>query len=156
MAASGTAFAHSTMHENHIDEAEHTPHSHHISYTSVAGKPGSEYNVNRTVAVAASDKMRFDIIPLTVRANETIAFKVTNKGKMTHEFAIGVADEHKQYRDTLKKMPDMQQERPNAVIIDPGETKTLIWTFAKAYDIQVACNFPGHYEAGIHSPIRVR
>ena len=38
----------------------------------------------------------------------------------------------------------------------PGETATLVWTFARRRDLQFACDIPGHYEDGMHGAIRLR
>ena len=56
----------------------------------------------------------------------------------------------------MREMPDMQHDDPNVVTLEPGETRSLIWTFAKAVNIEVACNIPGHYEGGMHSQVEVK
>ena len=43
----------------------------------------------------------------------------------------------------------------NTITVKPGETKELIWTFDDAWQIEVACNIPGHYQGGMHSPVSV-
>ncbi len=43
----------------------------------------------------------------------------------------------------------MPHDDPNAVMVHPGETKELIWTFAEAENVEFGCNVPGHYEAGM-------
>ncbi|RDD62044.1 cupredoxin domain-containing protein [Ferruginivarius sediminum] len=37
----------------------------------------------------------------------------------------------------------------NAVMVQPGETKELIWHFERVKDVKFGCNVPGHYEAGM-------
>lgn len=54
-----------------------------------------------------------------------------------------------------ENMP-MRHNDPNSVVIEPGETKELIWTFPKGGKLQFACNMPGHYEAGMHGPIEIQ
>ena len=39
------------------------------------------------------------------------------------------------------------------VTVLPGETATLVWTFAHAASLQFACDIPGHYEDGMHGAI---
>ncbi|WXL27813.1 hypothetical protein WG219_10320 [Ectopseudomonas mendocina] len=36
----------------------------------------------------------------------------------------------------------------NAVLIEPGSAKDLVWTFAEAGELDFACTLPGHYQAG--------
>ena len=43
----------------------------------------------------------------------------------------------------------MQHDDPNAILLEPGETKELVWTFEKTQFLEFACNVPGHYEAGM-------
>lgn len=43
----------------------------------------------------------------------------------------------------------MGHDDPNAVMVQPGETKELIWRFERAGELQFACNVPGHYESGM-------
>jgi uncharacterized cupredoxin-like copper-binding protein len=42
-----------------------------------------------------------------------------------------------------------EHDDPNAVMVQPGETKELIWTFTKTENVEFGCNVPGHYEAGM-------
>jgi uncharacterized cupredoxin-like copper-binding protein len=44
-------------------------------------------------------------------------------------------------------------EEPNAVYLKPGETKELLWRFAKTNELEFACNVPGHYESGMKGSI---
>ena len=39
---------------------------------------------------------------------------------------------------------------PNSVLLNPGETKELVWRFEQAgLSLEFACNVPGHYQAGM-------
>jgi uncharacterized cupredoxin-like copper-binding protein len=40
------------------------------------------------------------------------------------------------------------------VLVEPGKTKELTWTFTEATDLEFACNIPGHYESGMVGDIR--
>lgn len=124
---------------------------------SKAGKPGKEKHVDRVVHVEANDQMRFEHEKLQVKPGETIKFVVHNKGKITHEFALGTKEEHHAHGQMMMKHPGMHHEEGGAAItLQPGETKELIWTFNHAEDVQVACNIPGHYAAGMHSPVMMK
>ncbi|GAA3929069.1 hypothetical protein GCM10022277_26980 [Litoribacillus peritrichatus] len=43
----------------------------------------------------------------------------------------------------------------NSITVNPSETGILNWKFHQTYQIEAACNIPGHYEAGMFSPISI-
>ena len=82
-------------------------------------------------------------------------FVITNSGKVAHEFMI---------MPMGMNMHDMSMDdmHKNALhMIDsvaPGETKTFDYTFTSSMmgqRFEFACHLPGHYEAGMQSPIVV-
>jgi uncharacterized cupredoxin-like copper-binding protein len=100
--------------------------------------------------------MRFLHDPLNIKNGETIKFVVTNKGAIPHEFAIGTKDELMEHGQMMQSNPNMHHAPGgNVITIKPGETKALIGEFENAWEIEVACNIPGHYQAGMHSPVTV-
>ena len=116
------------------------------------GSPGKESEARRTVEVLATDDMRFSPGKLEVRLGETVKFVVRNGGKLKHEFTIGDRASQRAHALMMKKMPGMKHEdEPEAVALEPGETKTLVWKFDKkpAAPLEFACHEPGHYEAGM-------
>jgi uncharacterized cupredoxin-like copper-binding protein len=133
-----------------------TPHEHgHASKHANVGQPGKADQVQRTIEVKALDTMRYDPQTFTVKAGETIRFVVTNVGRLKHEFVIGDPAEQQAHAEMMKKMPGMVHEDPNALTLEPGETKTLIWQFGQAGVVEVACHVPGHYEAGMVAQVKV-
>ena len=38
---------------------------------------------------------------------------------------------------------------PNSVLLEPGKTGEVIWTFSEATEVGFACNVPGHRNAGM-------
>lgn len=135
-----SVFAEGTHNHNH--------HDHH--HESPAGKPGEMNAIEKTIKVDLLDSMRFNFgNEPQIRAGETIKFVVNNLGKLPHEFSIGTEDEHKQHRTMMRKHPNMKHVDGNTITVPPGETKTIIWTFGKLDAVMVACNIPGHFEAGM-------
>jgi uncharacterized cupredoxin-like copper-binding protein len=133
-----------------------TRHEHgHASKHADFGRPGKADQVQRTIEVKALDTMRYDPQTFTVKAGETIRFVVTNVGRLKHEFIIGDPAEQRAHAEMMKKMPGMEHEDPNALNLEPGETKTLIWQFGQAGVVEVACHVPGHYEAGMVAQVKV-
>jgi uncharacterized cupredoxin-like copper-binding protein len=43
----------------------------------------------------------------------------------------------------------MSHDDANSVLVEPGKTAELVWTFAKEGSLEFACNLPGHYQAGM-------
>ncbi|WP_250657148.1 cupredoxin domain-containing protein [Alkalimarinus coralli] len=149
---------------NHMDSSSHHEQmmnsegmeGHAHSMDSLAGKPGEESSVSRTIIVTADDSMRFTHEPFNIQDGETIKFVVTNKGAIPHEFAIGTKDEHMEHGQMMMANPTMHHgPGGNAITVQPGETETLIWTFENAWQIEAACNIPGHYQAGMHSSVNI-
>jgi len=139
--------------KNHHQEMK----GHEHAMESTTGGPGTNSDVTRSIIITADDTMRFKHDPLNIKEGETIKFIVTNKGAIVHEFAIATKDEHKKHGAMMINNPTMHHEPGgNVVSIKPGETQTLIWTFKKAWQIEAVCNIPGHYEAGMHSPISIK
>ena len=133
-----------------------TPHEHgHAFKHANFGRPGKADQVQRTIEVKALDTMRYDPQTFTVKAGETIRFVVTNVGRLKHEFIIGDPAEQRAHAEMMRKMPGMEHEDPNALNLEPGETKTLIWQFGQAGVVEVACHVPGHYEAGMVAQVKV-
>ena len=135
--------------------AAHDSAAHSHDKSANYGKPGDPAKVKRTIKVTALDAMRFDPASITVKAGETVRFIVTNTGKIDHEFALGDAESQREHAEMMKKMPGMKHEEANAVSIPPGQTKEVVWQFAKPGKVEMACHLPGHYEAGMKGDIVV-
>ena len=40
-----------------------------------------------------------------------------------------------------------------AVLLAPGESKEVVWTFTEKAAIEFACNVSGHYQAGMYGEV---
>ena len=136
--------------------AGHSAGHDHGAAISVAGKPGSPDKVSRTINISTLDTMRYDKENIQAKPGETIRFVVTNTGKIGHEFAIGTREEQLEHAKMMANMPDMKHEEGNAVSLEPGETRELIWQFGKAGAVEIACHLPGHYEAGMKARVNIK
>ena len=91
----------------------------------------------------------FEPSTVSVTAGETVAFTFVNQGEVEHEARI----------DTVHGVEDHiagghegheHGAGPLAVLVQPGESETLMVTFEEGDDYEViACTLPGHYEAGM-------
>lgn len=126
----------------------------HHEESSSYGEPGMAKDVTRTINLNASD-MEFDIKELKIDDGETVRFVVKNTGDVDHDFTIGPPDVQADHRQEMMEMMESgaamanQHEEPNAVFLEPGQTKELIWKFGEVKGLEYACNVPGHYEAGM-------
>lgn len=147
-------------HAMHMLQAQHAQQARHASHGSggatAIGEAGDEARATRTVDVDMRDTMRFSPATLTVRRGDTVRFVVTNSGKLRHEMMLGTSASLAEHAKMMQTTPGMSHEEPNAVTLEPGERKTLVWHFTQPGTVDFACLEPGHFEAGMRGVINVR
>ena len=124
----------------------------HESMTHDADMP-AQREVVRTVELTARD-IEFSLGEIAVKPGETVRFVIRNEGELAHDFTIGNAETQNTHRMEMQAMMSSDSGHhghgmSNAVMIEPGETVELVWTFGEETDIQFGCNIPGHFEAGM-------
>ncbi|SDS97000.1 Uncharacterized copper-binding protein, cupredoxin-like subfamily [Pseudomonas asplenii] len=146
------------------------------------GQPAPASKATRTIEVTMTD-IAFDAKALEVKAGETVRFVLVNKGQLLHEFNLGEASTHAEHQQEMLKMQQsgmltptgmqmpamdhsnmagggmdhgmMKHDDPNSVLVEPGKTAELTWTFGKAGTLEFACNIPGHYQAGMVGQLKI-
>jgi uncharacterized cupredoxin-like copper-binding protein len=119
------------------------------------GLPGKASEADRTVQIDALD-VAFSVKQIRVHPGETVRFVVRNLGEQRHEFVIASHVEHLEHRAMMRAMPDMKMgDEANAVELEPGETKELVWKFGRDTDVEFSCDLPGHAEVGMRGRITV-
>ena len=104
---------------------------------------------------------------------------VKNGGDFVHEFNIGTAAMHANHQKEMMMMMEhgaleadkinmdmmemdmgngmtMKHDDPNSVLLEPGKSAEVIWTFPKKAELEFACNVPGHYESGMVGKVRLQ
>jgi len=144
------------------------------------GEPGDVSNVTRTFEINLYDNY-YEPETLEVQAGETVKFVVKNGGELLHEFNLGTVDMHMAHQKEMRMMmdhgmltptgmnhemmnmdhsamgmPAMKHDDPNSVLVEPGETKELVWHFHTPIAVEFACNIPGHYQAGMVGDLEVK
>jgi uncharacterized cupredoxin-like copper-binding protein len=136
------------------------------------GVPAKAAEADRTVEIKLGDSY---FLPerVSVRPGETIRFVLVNDGELLHEFNLGTAAMHTAHQKEMMAMMDQGtmtatgidrskmgshgsargHDDPNSVLLEPGETKVLVWKFSDPTTLEFACNVPGHYEAGMHGEV---
>ena len=135
------------------------------------GSKGKLSEVDRVIKVKMYDNY-YEPKSFDIKKGETIKFEVINAGELVHEFNIANAMMHKKHMPEMQKMVDneillpdsidkdkmkkmakldksMGHSHSNSVLLEPNQTGEIIWKFVDAVNIEIACNVPGHYEAGM-------
>ncbi|UEM21882.1 cupredoxin family protein [Skermanella mucosa] len=147
----------------------------HKHDTAAIGEPAKATAKTRTVQVEMGDNY-YEPETIPVKAGETVRFVVRNTGEFLHEFNIGTAAMHAAHQKEMAMMVDhgmltetgvneemmrmdhsgmpgmghsMKHDDPNSVLVEPGQTRELVWKFSQQATIEFACNMPGHYESGM-------
>lgn len=139
------------------------------------GKAGKASEADRTITVQMHDNY-YEPESIAVKPGETVRFVVENKGSLVHEFNIGTAATHEAHQEEMMMMVNhgvidggtihhdmmemdmgnghsMKHDDPNSVLLEPGKSQELVWTFAESGTIEFACNVPGHYQAGMYGEV---
>ena len=139
------------------------------------GHPGEAQSVNRVIDIKAED-ITYEPNAITVKMGEIVKFVVTNTGKLPHEFVLGDKAEQAKHEKEMQAMQNMSMQGmdmknmgsmsmqgmnamdndPNGIMLKPGETRVLIWTFTRPGTIEYACYVPGHYAAGMVGTITIK
>ena len=141
------------------------------------GSKGKMEDVSRTIQVKMYDNY-YQPNSFNIKKGETIKFEVINAGELVHEFNIANAMMHIKHqpemermveneillgdkidKDKMQKMAAMDKSmghsHSNSVLLAPKEKGILIWKFENAVNIEVACNVPGHYQAGMIAAVNL-
>lgn len=154
---------------------------HHGAAPAIGG-PGKAADVTRTIDITMQDNF-YEPEAITVKAGETVRFKIANKGTLLHEFGLGTAAMHAAHQKEMLVMMEhgmIEADRINhermkmdhgpgqmpmshshgadqgSVLVEPGKSAEIVWKFPKEATLEFACNVPGHYESGMMGPIRIK
>ena len=141
------------------------------------GSKGKIEDVTRTIQVKMYDNY-YEPNSFNIKKGETIKFEVINAGELVHEFNIANAMMHKKHQPEMEKMVEneilladsidkdkmkkmakidksMGHSHSNSVLLEPNEKGEIVWKFENAVNIEVACNVPGHYQAGMIAAVNL-
>ena len=140
-----------------------------------SGEPGKASEVARTITAEMYDNY-YEPEEITVKPGETVRFVVENKGSLVHEFNIGTPAMHESHQKEMMMMVEhgviqggklnhdmmnmdmgnghsMKHDDPNSVLLEPGQSKEVVWKFSDKGNIEFACNVPGHYQSGMYGDV---
>lgn len=136
--------------------------AHGPGHAMSGGRFGEAGKVARVINVVATDNA-FSLKSLQVKDRETVRFVVRNEGFAPHEFIIGTVAEHAEHRTMMRELIERRKkgephsmaamDHASGVWIERDKTATFVWIFARAPNLEFACNIPGHYEDGMKGAI---
>lgn len=103
------------------------------------------------------EDVKFDQSTLTVKAGETIEFRFTNDGKVAHDAFIGDAEAQMGHEAEMAESGDADGHAMDeaALVLEPGASGELSYTFDQPGTYEVGCHQPGHYAAGMKIDVTV-
>ena len=142
------------------------------------GSKGKETDVTRVIKVVMYDNY-YEPSSFQIKEGETVKFEVENAGMLVHEFNIANKMMHMKHqpemikmaengillafsidKEKMKKMAKMDKSmghsHSNSVLLEPKQKGDIIWKFDNAVNIEVACNVPGHYQAGMIAKVNIK
>jgi uncharacterized cupredoxin-like copper-binding protein len=145
------------------------------SSMNMMGEKGDPAEVNRVIKVKMYDNY-YEPNEFKIKKNQTIKFIVYNYGEFVHEFNIATKKMHlkhqpemmkmveneillvdridkKKMKELSKKDDSMRHSHSNSILLEPKKSAEIIWKFNTEAELEVACNIPGHYEAGMIAKI---
>ncbi len=125
--------------------------------TSAVGMPANGAKPDKVVHVLLSDDMKITFKKeVKIEPNDVVQFVIMNTGKIDHEFTIGSAQEQLAHREMMKNMSGSHMhDSDNSVTVAPGKAKQMLWHFHGDNNVELACNIPGHAEAGMVKKLKL-
>ena len=142
------------------------------------GSKGNITDAKRIIKVVMYDNY-YEPSSFQIKEGETVKFEVENAGMLVHEFNIANKMMHMKHqpemikmaengillafsidKEKMKKMAKMDKSmghsHSNSVLLEPKQKGYIIWKFDNAVNIEVACNVPGHYQAGMIAKVNIK
>jgi len=121
---------------------------------SASAAPAASAPATR-VDVTLTDALKIEPATMTVTAGVPVTFVVTNSGATDHEFYLGHEAAQAEHEKEMASMGGMAHDEPEGILVKPGETKELTYTFAEAGATLAGCHVAGHYGGGMKAAITV-
>jgi len=150
-----------------------------VLHAAEIGSPADAASAARSVEITLHDNY-FEPESITVAPGETVRFTIDNQGNLLHQFTIGTPamhtaqqaemavmmdhgmlsdtaiDQHAMHMDhSGMGMGEMTHDAPNTVLVAPGQSAELTWTFPQSGTLEYACNLPGRYDVGMVGEIDI-
>ena len=124
--------------------------------TSPGSSPTAGVDGGRQIHVTMTDDQRIQPAQMQVNAGETIEFVVRNAGTTRHELFLGDEKAQEDHETEMGQMGSMGADEANGISVEPGQSKTLRYTFTVGGSLIAGCHETGHYAAGMKADISGR
>ena len=124
--------------------------------TSSVGMPANGAKPDKVVHVVLNDdKIITFKKEVKIEPNDVVQFVVMNAGNEPHEFSIGSKEELESHRKMMAAMAGMEHDTKNSIVVEPKKARQFMWHFHGDNNVEFACNFKGHAEAGMTKSIKL-
>ena len=162
------------IHEQ-VDVYNKTNGNRHTTYVLPLPRGSNEVSVNGAGAhlTNVGDEL---IICSYIQLDDNM--ETLQAGKLVHEFNIANKMMHMKHQPEMMKMVEneilladsidkekmkkmakidksMGHSHNNSVLLEPNQKADIIWKFDNAINIEIACNVPGHYQAGMIAKVDI-
>ena len=120
-----------------------------------SASPEASAGTAKRIEVKLTDALKMEPAELTVKAGQPVTFVVTNSGAIQHEFYLGDEAAQGAHEQEMMSSGGMTMDEPDGIVLKPGETKELTYTFMSAGDFRAGCHETGHYAGGMKAAISV-
>lgn len=124
--------------------------------TSSVGMPANGAKPDKVVHVILNDDKTITFKKdVKIEPNDVVQFVVMNAGSESHEFSIGSMKELQSHRKMMAAMAGMEHDTKNSIVVEPKKARQFMWHFHGDNNVEFACNFKGHAEAGMTKSIKL-
>ncbi|MEZ9592655.1 copper-binding protein [Vibrio breoganii] len=146
---------HANMDHSKMDHSKMDHSGMSMDGMNAVGMPAKGAKPDKVIHVMLDDDMSITFKrDIAIEPDDVVQFVVLNKGKLEHEFVIGSHDDQKTHREMMKSMGS--HDMSNSVAVAPGKAKQILWHFHGESTVELACNMPGHYEAGMVKTLELK
>ena len=108
------------------------------------------------IEIQMTDDLRFVPDRIRVDVGQTVKFLATNRSSAEHEFFLGDAAAQDEHEAEMRAGTNANMHfRPDDMVLMPGSSNQLTYTFAKLGELIFGCHQSGHYVAGMRGTIEV-
>jgi uncharacterized cupredoxin-like copper-binding protein len=134
--------------------------------------PAPEDGGSAQIVDVAMEDIRFSETSMAVTTGTTVRFRFDNVGKIAHDAFVGDLEAQMDHEAEMAQMSgiadashagntqgdahsDSHGADEPALVLQPGETGELSYTFDQPGTYEIGCHQPGHYAAGMKMEITV-
>jgi uncharacterized cupredoxin-like copper-binding protein len=127
--------------------------------SSTAAIDDNSTTADATVVEVTMEDIAFVPAVITVQAGDMLEMRFTNAGKVAHDAFVGDEAAQMDHEAEMTEMTAMTSDDHDvdepAIVVQPGDSGELSYTFSEPGSYEVGCHQPGHYAAGMKIDVTV-